>query len=283
MQALFTDDDKRAVIRMRYTTTPPVHQWIANEAFKIAILDPAAREEIRIYLSNVIQGTAHEDTEYLQGDISIPFYGPMPFLSHYWNPDAPEKRFLPGIETTPSRAIRRWMMATDYWNKGDKPNAYDQLGHVIHLISDMTVPAHVHWDLHPIYDTYEMGYLIEFDDEVQGGYNYQQWTADGVIPANICNYASLTTLLHEAASISKQFDSNDSAGTSPDHTLGHSATRERQPKNSRLLVTHSVSYADARVHAETCMPAAISHAAAAYTLFWKEMNLQVKQPEVLAT
>lgn len=270
------EDPRNSVLpeaHMRYTTTPPVHQWIASEAFKLAALEPQAREEMAQHIGNVLYGTGHEDTEALAGDIVIPFYGPMPFLSHYWNPDDPEKRFLPGIESTPSRAIRRWMMAMAYYARGDKANAYDQLGHVIHLISDMSVPAHVHWDLHAYYDTYEMGYLIEFNDELKGSYNYKQWTAEGLVPATISNYASLPMLLRDTADISKQFDSTDCKGTSPQHTLGHSATWEHQPKSSLFTLYYDVSYADAKVHANTCMPAAISHAAAAYTLFWQEVKL----------
>ncbi|MEM3364087.1 MAG: hypothetical protein QXS93_01090 [Candidatus Micrarchaeia archaeon] len=41
-----------------------------------------------------------------------------------------------------------WKLATIYYQNGDKSKAYVALGHMVHLISDLHVPAHVHNDIH---------------------------------------------------------------------------------------------------------------------------------------
>ncbi len=46
------------------------------------------------------------------------------------------------------RIQKYWGIASDYYSNGDKPNAYCALGHVLHLICDLHVPAHVHNDMH---------------------------------------------------------------------------------------------------------------------------------------
>ncbi len=41
-----------------------------------------------------------------------------------------------------------WDTASDYYIDGDKPRAFCALGHILHLVQDMHVPAHVHNDVH---------------------------------------------------------------------------------------------------------------------------------------
>jgi hypothetical protein len=258
----------------KLSTKPPAHQWVVKQAYLIAqpTLPVEAQDEIEHYLDNVVAGAKHEDEEALKGDFILPLYGPMPFLSHYWNPDKPKHGFLGWSEICIDRVNRRWKMATMAYAAGKITEAYDQLGHVMHLLTDMSTPAHVHWDLHPFYDTYELGYLIEFNHQVPNGYNYQQWIGAGLAmaPGN-----TLEVLFESLARVAQQFDSNDAAGTLPLHSHGHSATREHQPLSSKLLLSYDVSYADAKVHAETCMPAAMSHVAAVYKMFWEQKERKV--------
>lgn len=48
-----------------------------------------------------------------------------------------------------------WEAAIYYYQKGDKEKAYIALGHILHLIEDMAVPAHTRNDAHPEGDPYE--------------------------------------------------------------------------------------------------------------------------------
>jgi hypothetical protein len=41
-----------------------------------------------------------------------------------------------------------WDYASTLYKKGDKPRAFYALGHLIHLVQDLHVPAHTHNDIH---------------------------------------------------------------------------------------------------------------------------------------
>lgn len=47
---------------------------------------------------------------------------------------------------------------------GNRKYAYGLLGHIAHLIQDMSVPAHVHEDAHPTYDSYEDTMNLAWND-----------------------------------------------------------------------------------------------------------------------
>ena len=42
-----------------------------------------------------------------------------------------------------------WVIAVDYWNKGDLGAAHCYLGYAIHFVQDMGQPAHANEDMHP--------------------------------------------------------------------------------------------------------------------------------------
>jgi hypothetical protein len=41
-----------------------------------------------------------------------------------------------------------WTLALGAYARGDKPKAYEYLGHIVHFLGDMTVPTHAHGDAH---------------------------------------------------------------------------------------------------------------------------------------
>ncbi|MEK7189781.1 MAG: hypothetical protein AAB666_02240, partial [Patescibacteria group bacterium] len=55
-----------------------------------------------------------------------------------------------------SKGDQTWQRAIYYWQTGDKEKAMIALGHVLHLLEDMTVPAHTRDDGHPEGDPYEV-------------------------------------------------------------------------------------------------------------------------------
>lgn len=69
------------------------------------------------------------------------------------------------------RLIKYWNLAADYYAKGDAPRAFYALGHAVHLVQDMHVPAHVHNDPHG--PTFLLGNLDSFET----------WTAKGDWPS----------------------------------------------------------------------------------------------------
>ena len=101
--------------------------------------------------------------------------------------------------------------------------------------------------------------------------------------ADVYPLLALPTNFHSSVrfGMAGMFDSNDASGTSAGHQRGHSQTRERQPRDRKLLVKYDVSYADAKVHADVCMPAAIEHTAALLQYFQDYVDtLVMKKPTV---
>jgi len=67
-----------------------------------------------------------------------------------------------------------WHQALYFYSFGNKVYAYSLLGHIAHLIQDMSVPAHVHEDAHPLLDIYE--------HRVDSNY---EWVCDHLDPCQV--------------------------------------------------------------------------------------------------
>ncbi|MEK9183196.1 MAG: lamin tail domain-containing protein, partial [Patescibacteria group bacterium] len=55
-----------------------------------------------------------------------------------------------------AKGDQTWQRAIYYWQTGNKEKALIALGHILHLLEDMTVPAHTRDDAHPEGDPYEV-------------------------------------------------------------------------------------------------------------------------------
>lgn len=53
-----------------------------------------------------------------------------------------------GFQSAQDRLLMYWNLAAKYYSGGDRPRAFVALGHAVHLMCDMHVPAHVHNDPH---------------------------------------------------------------------------------------------------------------------------------------
>jgi len=88
--------------------------------------------------------------------------GVIPWVEHFWNHDFDDYGLeFDGMKfySAPHRADRYWdEHVINKWISGDKEQAMENLGRVVHLLADMGVPAHVHNDPH-------MGLLDYFDDD----------------------------------------------------------------------------------------------------------------------
>ena len=150
-----------------------VHRWIARQA--VAHLDatyPGQYEEAREFIEAIAAGAEHEDDSFLDGDTNPTtvrlmrhFYRPVdlsgltvePFGSF---PNSYEWGGAPNLQNEWG-----WDDAYENYKNGDREAAYFAIGHIVHLVSDLTVPAHVHLDEHgpPYGDDYE-GYCTDMTE-----------------------------------------------------------------------------------------------------------------------
>lgn len=138
--------------------------------------------EIFEYLGDIMAGASNEDEidhvwNHWGGG------GECVTITHFWDPDE-------GIDdemwsdsacigkNAAWKAMILWGMALGQYHIGNKHCAYEYLGHVVHLLGDMSVPAHAHKDAHWAPDTYDDDYMngddLDFlpeylnDDEING-------------------------------------------------------------------------------------------------------------------
>ncbi len=158
-----------------------------------------------------------------------------PPLNHFWLPDSSfaDGFPLPTVQSAPQRANQLWKEALEAYCSGHKSRAYYLLGHVAHLLSDMTVPAHVHRDQHtpPFldYDTFERwcadpNYLDAIPHAYRPNHERISTPLQGIdyfnqgvhyfklppypIPPEFDTY--LAAMFYNTARFTRQFDSDDS-------------------------------------------------------------------------
>ena len=142
-----------------------VHPWIARQAVAHLVATYGDKyQEAYEYVDAIARGAHHEDDVFLDGDtdpktvrLMRHFYRPIDraglslesfgdFINSYQWGGAVNEQNRWG-----------WDDAFAYYAAGDLEEAYFALGHIVHLLSDLTVPAHVHLDDHgpPYGDDYE--------------------------------------------------------------------------------------------------------------------------------
>lgn len=145
------------------------HVLVADKALQL--YDPFQGTEAWSYRVPIYAGAADEDSiDHVYGYWD-PF-GQGVTRTHFWDADngVLDQVTLAGLLGSNENAFRKvtgvgpfgsgvglWQQAVAYYQLGDKVTAYERLGHICHLIADMSVPAHTHEDAHnPDYYEYTM-------------------------------------------------------------------------------------------------------------------------------
>lgn len=130
----------------------PVHEYICEQA-RLLYPEP----ELGRYWLEIQAGAGHEDLH----DHVYARTGACVTITHFWDADKgvddPVDR-CPVCDDAPNawqKAKILWGMAVGEYHAGHKSTAYEYLGHVAHLLADMSVPAHAHENMHAWYDYYE--------------------------------------------------------------------------------------------------------------------------------
>jgi hypothetical protein len=127
-----------------------VHELIAEHA-----LDLYSNDEILANYGSIDYGVGDEDEEDLVWDHT----GACTTITHFWDADNGPDDEVTSVFCNGANAWQKarvlWGMALGEYHSGDMGTAYFYLGHVAHLLADMTVPAHAHEDMHPFADAYE--------------------------------------------------------------------------------------------------------------------------------
>ena len=175
--------------------------------------------------TNVVAGSYDEDEAHYN-----PFDEAMPSNRHFWNPRGGLYAGLGGWDSNVDRAHKYWSGGygvegrydkdwsenkgrrrgvkdhgcLSLYRHGEKAKAFWYLGHVAHLLEDLTVPAHVHLFMHvvPWMDAYET-YMTKA---------HVRWPVDASAP--IETYGSLLDIFRTTAQVTEQYDAGNGGGFS---------------------------------------------------------------------
>jgi hypothetical protein len=132
----------------------PAHEYFADEAAQIFHFP-----SLDVRLGTIKAGANHEDVEdHVWGHSTVVT------CTHFWDADDPDLHhtYYVSLEGYCGNA---YMKADELFDQlfaaaavHDADTVYERLGHIAHLIADMTVPAHAHVDYHPFFDSYDDGW-----------------------------------------------------------------------------------------------------------------------------
>ena len=131
-----------------------VHEYISQQAAGLF-----SDAEIQADMGDIINGSEHEDIQ----DHVFGYYwigGALVTITHFWDADAgvndSVEMAFGSFPNAWQKVTSLWSMALGHYATGNKGEAYHYLGHVAHLLEDMSLPTHVHDDMHfPDDDAFE--------------------------------------------------------------------------------------------------------------------------------
>jgi len=228
--------------------------------------------------SNILEGTYDEDNG-------------VNWMQHFVQGADGEELYIGFASDTWDSAYERAAVTDNFWGSAvgaygsNKREAYYTLGRVIHLLEDLTVPAHVHNDAHPFYDTYEfeVGDTSSFDGENVRFTNYTSADARG----DVRTYGGIEAIFRETANYTEDYDSDEGQGDWNNGSQSFSAARLAElaladrHRPDRVDTDNGggtfpwyagISGSELLVMADDLMPWAIEQVAALFRLFYSEAD-----------
>jgi len=263
-----------------------VHQWVAQEAYRY-FTNRVDGADLGTFLGTLAGSFGDSDDNLLEGtrDEDVAGENPAPIFSIYYLTPYVE-HFCAGADGGElDDGLGGWPAAISranwYWTNyvaprypSNKASAAYYLGHVAHLLTDLTVPAHVHNDDHAFGEPYE--------DWVAANGRFQAWffgcAQSGLaavwerpLPADD---PDLRSLFQRTANYAEDYDSLDAdgdvrAGAAPYDPGDHPTTWHRPGDVNRA---GGMDDAELATTAEDLLPYAIRRVADLYRFFYKSVD-----------
>ena len=260
---------------------PVAHMYITRQAYELYAARFAGSELSRYIGEFAVEPPASENLTTVAGAFDEdsrgrnPFNDTFPQLRHFWDCRAGLFRGLFGFDSNVDRAQKyatggygldgkldpEWGTGEARWGsapgegalalyaKGDKARAYWYLGHMAHLLEDLTVPAHALLYPHPFNGD---------DYEHFMGSRYRGWPAR---PADVETFETVPELYGRTCEITQRFDAGNSDRAGEDGTLDRGARRDG-----------GFTEAELREEADVLMPLAERRVAALYRWFYRQVD-----------
>lgn len=256
---------------------PEAHMNITRQAYELytARFGPS---ELSRFIGEVKNGKAVPDDSVVAGafDEDKPFKNPwgqmLPMANHFWDCRNGYYEGWNGNDTGLNRAYKYWSGGygiegefDDGWTssgvenegvlglyrKGDKAKAYWYLGHVAHLLEDLTVPAHALIVTHvgegsDAYETYMK-------------HHFREWTVDPRSPIDA--FGALHDLFLRTCDVSNDFD----AGSGPDS--GADGEKDKGARRAKGFTEEQL-----KEEGSVLMPLAYGRVASLFQFFFKQVD-----------
>ena len=154
---------------------PCIHETMVGHAMNVLKERPGGPSESGNFIADLKAGAGDEDVrDHVFGhEMAGVLKDAFITITHFWDADrGPDDRvdIAGGIADYPNawqKAKSLWSMALGHYADGNKARAYELVGHVAHLVGDMTVPTHAHDDTH-----------VDFHDDDP----YEEWMSGSARP-----------------------------------------------------------------------------------------------------
>jgi hypothetical protein len=265
-----------------YADNKYVHQWIANEAYKY-FASQVEGADMEAHLGSISNSFIANNNNLLEGTIAEdqnsrdPLYDVLAYKAHFCASGEDINTGLLGFPSAYQQALNIWnnYAIPDY--PGNKPRAFYRLGHVVHLLTDMTVPAHTHNDMHipPDYDDYENN-VVSYNGQFKWWYYGCTRAGDWHFPLSL--HADLNSIFYRTANYTEDYDSDgDWFGADGHVTRGASAyfpsdypTTWHRPAEVRR--SGGFDGTERTIMCDDLMPYAIRRCADLYRLFYATVD-----------
>lgn len=234
-----------------------IHEYMAEQARDLlSNLGLFSNSEIVRSFNYIRTGTTHEDEK--DHIFSASWLAKsLVTITHFWDadggPNDPVENLIGSFPNAWHKVKSYWSLALGAYAKGDKPLAYHWLGHVVHLMGDMTLPTHVHDDMHfPDDDAFED--WMSLPDLVNAGLSQAEkdtLLAKGPIQIPTSEPDKLYWLQYTTNQIADFFGSDDYDGDAVDPNgwaqaeLDSMAATISSPRTSLQLLDNDVFFPEA--------------------------------------
>ncbi|MFC1552610.1 FlgD immunoglobulin-like domain containing protein [Candidatus Latescibacterota bacterium] len=267
---------------------------------------------------SICEGAEEEDQWGSEIPPSVPGWETT-YFTHFWNPDiiiSSYDDFSAGLllpiviydfskmkfveksfqyMSAPQKALRYFHEAIIFYNNNEKSNAYYLLGKIAHLLTDMSVPAHVLCDMHPgdlkgkiiellsSYNDYGPG--DNYEIYIGEGEKFESWPKSGLtawdwntmpMPSEYAKYdqlrnneswdqyeSGLFKLFLKLAEMTDEYDSDEFMGEKNPGSMNGYNNQEGSSWGKEVVTDENC-----KIIADDLMPASMEAVAGLYQLFW---------------
>ena len=193
---------------------------------------------------------------------------------HFWDADTgselPCPVCIPSNKSAREKALEYWERAKNKYAEGDKDTAYELFGAVVHLLSDMGSPAHVHNDWHV---------LPEIDEDSIENYVEDHFPWESYQATQLLTYSDLYFYMYYLNQQTAWFPSNDYLGNDLDlYGIHHPAWHTGWPEYTPDDLTSATVKQDIT---EIIVPLTIKYVASLFQFFYEQFQPTLYAPSTV--